>query len=909
MLAVWAVAVVTAVALAVGGVAGQTLFDRLGSGQPEVPGDAADGRDLLEATRQSGSSVQAVLDRVDPRAPATQAVVLAAAADVAGYEGVDAVLTPWPPAGADVDGEAFVAADGRAVLVTVVLDRGLPREADRELQDRVADRLRAMGDDVLGSRALAGSVDILVEEVTDQVETDLRTGELVALPVSLLVMVLVFGGLLAAGLPVVGALASIAGALGTLLGFSYLLDLDSSVVSVVSVLGLGLSIDYGLLLVSRFREELRAEPDGPDAVARALGRTLATAGRTVAFSAVTVAIALSGLLVFGADILRAVGAAGVSVVVVGLLTALTLVPALLALAGPRLVRPGSLARVPVVGGLVSRFGDVAPEHGAFSRLAARVQRRPVLVAVAVLAVLVALALPVLRIQLVASGVQLLPRGQEQRELFLAVEERFPAAAAPGVELVSPAGTQPLEALAAPVARVPGVASVDPVTTQGPDGAQVAVLGVRLSVDPDSAAARDAVREVRAIAPDDGTVLVTGGTAALVDYLDDLRARAPYAVGLVVLATFVLLFLMTGSVLVPLKALLMNVVSLGASLGVLVWVFQDGHLSGLLDFTPAGGIDTTIPPLVVAFGFGLAMDYEVFLLARIKELRDGGLANDAAVAAGLQRSGRIITSAALIIVIVFGGFVAGQLLLIKQTGVALAVAVAVDATLVRMLLVPATMTLLGEWNWWAPGPLRRLHDRFGVSEGAVPVGAPAPARAAGPALAPGPEPEPGPAPEPTPEPEPAPEPQLELEAESEPEPEPAREPDVGLDGPPRPTLSAAAFCDDLVARVPDLAGTVARHRDHAGGVLPHAVSSGLLQAAEDLYHRGREADLAALLDAVDRGVTDGEPALREALTLSFVESAGVGRGEQSPFLATWPARLRTLLTTRRDVTRRATTSPP
>ncbi len=209
--------------------------------------------------------------------------------------------------------------------------------------------------------------------------------------------------------------------------------------------------------------------------------------------------------------------------------------------------------------------------------------------------------------------------------------------------------------------------------------------------------------------------VTGLAASLDDFTSSLLRDAPLAVGVVVLATFVLLFLMTGSLLIPAKALVLNVLSLGASFGVLVLVFQDGWGEDLLGFTSTGGIEAFIPPLVLALGFGLAMDYEVFLLARIKELRDAGMSNDDAVAAGLQRSGRIITSAALIIVIVFAGFVTGELLIIKQTGVALATAVAIDATLVRILLVPATMTLLGEWNWWAPAPLRRLHDRFGVSE--------------------------------------------------------------------------------------------------------------------------------------------------------------------------------------------------
>jgi putative drug exporter of the RND superfamily len=225
-----------------------------------------------------------------------------------------------------------------------------------------------------------------------------------------------------------------------------------------------------------------------------------------------------------------------------------------------------------------------------------------------------------------------------------------------------------------------------------------------------------VRAVQAREPAAAPVWVTGQAAFVDDFLGDIRGKAPLAVGIVVMATFVLLFLLTGSLLVPVKALLLNVVSLGASFGVLVWGVQQSNLEGLLGFTSTGGIETAIPVLLVALGFGLSMDYEVFLLARIKEFRDHGLPNDAAVAAGLQRSGRIITSAALIIVVVFAGFAVGKLLVIKETGLALVVTVAVDATLVRLVLVPATMTLLGDWNWWAPPPLRRLHARLALREG-------------------------------------------------------------------------------------------------------------------------------------------------------------------------------------------------
>jgi RND superfamily putative drug exporter len=265
-----------------------------------------------------------------------------------------------------------------------------------------------------------------------------------------------------------------------------------------------------------------------------------------------------------------------------------------------------------------------------------------------------------------------------------------------------------------VAKLDKVASVDPVREVGTGPDRVTVLDIRSTA---GARGTEVERLARLIAdrPPAFEAYVTGYAAQNAQFLDHLKARTPFAGAVVILTIFVLLFLMTGSILIPAKALAMNLISLGASFGVLVWIFQEGHLEGLLRFSSVGGIDTMIPAMVLAFAFGLSMDYEVFLLSRIKELRDAGASNDDAVVYGLQRSGRIITSAALVIIIVFIGFASGQLLIIKEMGVALAVAVTVDATLVRMLLVPATMTLLGEWNWWAPKPLRLFHERFGVRE--------------------------------------------------------------------------------------------------------------------------------------------------------------------------------------------------
>jgi len=382
----------------------------------------------------------------------------------------------------------------------------------------------------------------------------------------------------------------------------------------------------------------------------------------------------------------------------------------LALAGARMVRPGVLNKVPGLRKLTGRFGDVAPEVGFFSGLARWTQGRPWLVVGGVLLILGILAAPALRMELRSSGVQLLPPSAPDRQFFDTLAEQYPASGTPTIQVVGEATPAQMTPLATDIAAMEGVELVPPPRAVSD---QYSVINVYMvNPDPGSAEAKAVVSSVRGNRTGYQT-WVTGQTAALVDFTAALAAQAPAAIAVVVLATFVLLFLLTGSILVPIKALLINIVSLGASLGVLVWVFQDGHGESLLGFKSTGGIETIIPILVVALGFGLAMDYEVFLLSRIKEFRDQGMTNNEAVVAGLQRSGRIITSAALIVVLVFSGFVAGELLVIKQTGVALAVAVTVDATLVRCLLVPATMTLLGEWNWWAPAPLRRLHNRLGL----------------------------------------------------------------------------------------------------------------------------------------------------------------------------------------------------
>ena len=399
---------------------------------------------------------------------------------------------------------------------------------------------------------------------------------------------------------------------------------------------------------------------------------------------------------FDSSGLRSLAVAGIGVVLASVVAALTLLPALLALAGPR-IRPAK-----------PRAG-----HGAFWRIAVWVQRWAVPVVVIVGVGLVVAALPFLHARFENPDARSLPRSSVARQLE-AIRERFPAATADPIEvLVMTTPDDPaLADWATTVGARDDVAAVD--VNDGLAAAGASVVEVTPAGPAQGEAAQALVGALRDLdAPFE--TMVTGDVAELVDLKASISARLPWALGIVGLATMVLLFLMTGSVVVAIKAVAMNILSLGATFGVLVWVFQEGHLSGLLGFDAVGALDATMPLVVFLFAFGLSMDYEVFLLARIKEAWDDTGDNDVAIATGLDRTGRIITSAAALLIIVFAGFAAGELVLIKQLGVGMAVAVIVDVTIVRTLLVPATMTLMGRWNWWAPAPLRRLHGRFGLDE--------------------------------------------------------------------------------------------------------------------------------------------------------------------------------------------------
>ncbi len=677
--AAWVVLFAAGIAL------GSGVFERLDPDVGDVAGtESARAEARLDALDPGGESIAAVADGIDPRDPAVAASLRATAERLRAIPGVaevaDPVTTPVPE---------LVAADGRAVLVAVELAPGLGEDRFDQAVEAAEAELRRLD----APRVLVGGGPLQDWEFEDQVESDLARAELLSMPVVLVLLLVIFGGIVAAGLPVLVALVGVAGTLLALLGISAVTEVSVYSVNVVTMLGLGLAVDYALLLVSRFREE-RATRDLPAAVEAAA----ATAGRTVVFSGLTVAASLAGLLVFADPFLRSMAYGGAAVVLIDMLAAVTLLPALLGMWGHR-IRPTPTR---------------APSAGLFASVSRVVQRRALLIVVAVAVPLVVAATPFLHARYQQPDAGFLPEGAESRELVETLQARFaPDVWVEPLVVVADAGTDEaaLDAYVRTVAGLEGVRAVgEPRALDG--GVQVVeVLPEGSGTD---AAASRLVGDVRSVAAP-FAVQVTGDAAELADYQATIRDRLPLAVALVVLATFVLLFLFTGSVVVPVKAIVMNVLSLGATFGALVWVFQDGHLAGLLGAEGSGALDPTVPVLTFAITFGLSMDYEVFLLSRIKEAWDETGDNDQAVALGLQRSGRIVTSAALLLVVVYAGFMAAGMLTIKQIGLGTVLAVLLDATVVRMLLVPATMKLMGRWNWWAPGPLRRLHRRVGLAE--------------------------------------------------------------------------------------------------------------------------------------------------------------------------------------------------
>ncbi|MGH1490947.1 MAG: MMPL family transporter [Acidimicrobiales bacterium] len=656
----------------------------------------------IEDNSATGGDIAIVLDgAATDQSP--DAAIVSTLDGLRSIDGVVSVIDPWSTGIPDL-----AATDNNAALVVVSFVNGMEPEAEKELAAEVSELVHSLEDSSDDNAAstvtevLVGGEPIVFQEFETQAERDLLRGEAIALPIALVAMFFIFGGLRAAGMPLAVAAAAYLTAMIALLGSTYVLDSVSVfAINVVSMLGLGLGIDYGLLLVSRFREERGHGSTVPDAVET----TVATAGVTVMFSALTVAVAMSGMFVFQDPLMTSFGVGGLSAVLFSMVAALTLLPALLSIFGAK-IKP---AKVRPLG------------TGAFFRLSKVVQRFALPVVIIVGGGLALLAAPFLDANLENGDARSLPRSSEARATALTLGERFPARGADPIVVIAdvPAGSAAADEWLATLGGLEGIAGLQTRVGFPNDMLVIDVVPEGLS---QGALALDLVETIRAEVDSFETDLgqpftaeVGGIAATTLDTREMIGERIPIAIGVVVIATLVLLFLMTGSLAIPIKAVVMNVLSLGATFGAMVWVFQDGNLSGLLGFDPVGSIDLTLPTIIFLFAFGLSMDYEVFLLGRVKEFYDRTGDNDLSVSNGLQSTGRIITSAALLIVVVFAGFAAGETLTIKQLGVGLALAVIVDATIVRSLLVPATMKLLGEWNWWAPAPLKRLHDRIGFSE--------------------------------------------------------------------------------------------------------------------------------------------------------------------------------------------------
>jgi RND superfamily putative drug exporter len=695
-LAMWLLAV-TAGALSAG-----TVFNSLADNNNPRHVESIEAYDTLASATETGGTVAGIITGVDPRDSRTADAISAATAELRDIADVKAVAPPVP------------SKDGRDLLLGVTLDK-VERPARNVAADAISARLHRLGGDLRAGGQQAAEVrvgggPVLNREANRAVRDDLARAETLSLPLTLVVLVIVFGGLVAAGLPVLAAVVSVAGAMVLLLGFSKVTDLDSNTVTVVSLLGLGLSIDYGLLLVARYREERAAGFDPANAV----GRAWATAGRTVLFSALTVAAALAGLLTFEVPGLRALGAGGVLIAVVAMLAALTFTAAMLGITH-RWVKPSKRAAR-----RRAHFGDAA-EIGLFARLSRFVQHHPVLVALTASVALLVAGIPLLTGTVKLPGIAQIPKSLESVQVANELGSRFGQTQTPAVTVVARTDPATLDSWAARWADRATVQKATPV------GGGVSRLDLAGSGDPQGRAAQDLVADVRADRPPNVESWVTGDAAVLVDLIGLIDRGLPWAVGVTLLAMVLLLFAFTGSLVVPVKAILANVVSLGATFGVMYAVFEHGWLAGPLHTITVGGLDPFVIVIVFAFAFGLSMDYEVFLLGRIKEYVDRGWDTDTAVRRGLQHTGRIITSAALLMVIVFACFAGARMGQIEQIGLGLAVAVLIDATVVRCLLVPATMTMLGRWNWWAPAPLARLHARVGLGEHLLPDPVPAPDR--------------------------------------------------------------------------------------------------------------------------------------------------------------------------------------
>jgi uncharacterized membrane protein YdfJ with MMPL/SSD domain len=675
---------------ALGGAVAERL-DPYGADDPAT--DAVKAEQQLQEAGLRVPGVIVVIDDAPVSAPGTRARIEALATELRDRDDVQSVDGYYNTRSRD-----FVSNDGQATYLAVALK---PTD-DKEWQEaggEIADRLEGRPGVAVGGAAVAQ------EQVNKQVEEDLRKAEMLAFPLLFLLSFLFFRSLVAALLPVMIGLLAIVGTFLILRLASEFGSISIFALNLTTGLGLGLAIDYSLFVVSRYREEIAK--DGPGLAA--MRRVMATAGRTVFFSSLTVAAALASLLVFPQRFLYSMGLGGSLVALLAALISLTVLPAVLTLLGSR------------VNSLAPRFlqrraaADARPaQEGFWYRLSRFVMRRPAPIATLSALLLIVLGLPFLGIKFDTVDPTVLPKEASARQAYDAVSNEFPPYRETPIWVsVKGGGPKASARLAARIQRTDGVAAVAPPQRLSPDVTVIRAVSASPFKSESSQSTVERIRDVPA--PPGATVLVGGASAEFLDFQASLARHLPLAFAIIVVATLVILFLMTGSVVLPIKSLIMNVLNLSAVFGLLVLIFQDGRLESLLDYSSTGAIEQTMPILLFAVAFGLSTDYAVFLLSRIKEARDNGASDTECVAIGLERTGRIVTAAALLFAVAIGAFATSQIIFIKENGVGTALAVLIDVSIIRALLVPSLMELLGKWNWWAPAPLRRLHDRWGISE--------------------------------------------------------------------------------------------------------------------------------------------------------------------------------------------------
>ncbi|AOS66167.1 MMPL family transporter [Actinoalloteichus hymeniacidonis] len=692
----WTVLITMLVLAIVGGGWGLGVFDRLTQGGYDDPNSEASEAGEIAADALDGQAGDVVIMYTVPDGQTLDDPELASAVNdhLASLPEaqVESAISYWQtglPQFASEDGDV-----GLAVLGLVGEDSDEKLTAYEEIADDLT--LDGVETQVAGAVVAEHTIGIRAEE-------DIIAAEIVSLPIVLVLLVVIFGGLVAASLPVIVGGLAVFGSLGVLNLIAQFTTVNVFAVNVASMLGLGLAIDYGLFVVGRFREEREAGRDTSDSVRR----SVATAGRTVAFSAVLLVIALSGLMLFPQEFLRSLAYGGMSAVAMAAVMSLTVLPAMLALLGHRVDK----LSLPF---LKRRQGR---DTGAgWRRLANGVMKRPGLIALPITAGLILLGSPFLNTQYGMPDERVLPADDPARVATEALKADFPAMGGDGIQVVlqgdgAPPAEAEIGAYLAELGQVNGIESAAPAGAAG----EVVVLEAQVDSDPFGDTANQAVRDIRALdAPTDTEVLVGGITAANLDSLDATAEMLPWMALLLVGATLILIFLAFGSVLLPIKAVIMSALSLSATFGVLTWLFVDGHGSGLLGVTPMP-MEAGIVVLIAAIVFGLSTDYEVFLLSRMVEARANGATTEEAVRTGLVRTGRVISAAALLLVVVTGAFAFSGIQMMRFIGVGMIIALILDATIVRMLLVPAVMKLLGDAVWWAPGPLKRLQERVGLSE--------------------------------------------------------------------------------------------------------------------------------------------------------------------------------------------------